>query len=164
MPKIEETICNTDVVPREICGGVGYYSAREVDGLRYLGVDPFVAPEQTRHSRLPPPVPRARTPNHLSPKARMRRKLQTKRGRQHCALCMETMEPIFGQIMQGWSFRQFLLGGLDKVNGEWSLICAGHILLMLFRFGRQADDHTSQMSPFSAASCNPTCRQNMGPS
>ena len=60
---------------------------------------------------------------------------------------METVEPVFGQFKQGRGFRQFWLGGLDKVNGEWSLICAGHILLKLFRFGRQADDHTSQMPP-----------------
>ena len=32
-------------------------------------------------------------------------------------------------------FRQFLLRGLEKVNGEWSLICTGHNLLKLFRFG-----------------------------
>ena len=31
------------------------------------------------------------------------------------------MEPVFGQIKQGRGFRQFLLRGLEKVNGEWSL-------------------------------------------
>ena len=30
---------------------------------------------------------------------------------------------------------QFLLRGLEKVNGEWSLICTGHNLLKLFRSG-----------------------------
>ena len=28
---------------------------------------------------------------------------------------------------------------LEKVPGEWSLICAGHNLLKLFRYGRWAD-------------------------
>ena len=28
-----------------------------------------------------------------------------------------------------------LLRGLEKVNGEWSLICTGHNLLKLFRSG-----------------------------
>ena len=36
---------------------------------------------------------------------------------------METVEPVFGQVKQGRGFRQFLLRGLEKVNGEWSLIC-----------------------------------------
>ena len=65
----------------------------------------------------------------------MRRKLQTKRGRQRYALRMQTVEPVFGQIKQGRGFRQFLLRGLEKVSGEWSLICTGHNLLKLFRFG-----------------------------
>ena len=41
----------------------------------------------------------------------------------------------FGQIRQGRGIRQFPLQGLDKVSGEWSLICTGHNLLKLFRFG-----------------------------
>ena len=62
-------------------------------------------------------------------------RLQTRRGRQRYALRMQTVEPVFGQIKQGRGFRQFLLRGLEKVNGEWSLICTGHNLLKLFRFG-----------------------------
>ncbi len=69
----------------------------------------------------------------------MRRKLQTRRGRQRYALRMETVEPVFGQIKQGRGFRQFLLRGLEKVNGEWSPICTGHNLLKLFRFGLPAN-------------------------
>ena len=42
---------------------------------------------------------------------------------------------MFGQIKQGRGFRQFLLRGLEQVNREWLLICAGHNLLKLFRHG-----------------------------
>ena len=59
---------------------------------------------------------------------RMRRKLQTKRDRQRYALRMATVEPAFGQIKPGRGFRQFLLRGLEKVNGEWALICPVHNL------------------------------------
>ena len=135
---IEETIRNTGVMPREVSADAGYYSAQAVDELSALGVDAFVAPEQTRHGRVVPPAPRGRIPEHLSPRDRMRRKLQTRRGRQRNALRMETVEPVFGQIKQGRGFRQFLMRGLEKVNGEWSLICTGHNLLKLFRCGRLA--------------------------
>ena len=131
---IEETIDNTGVVPREVSADAGYYSAKPVDDLQELGVDPFVAPEQTRHGRVPPPAPRGRIPEHMSPRDRMRRKLQTRRGRQRYALRMETVEPVFGQIKKGRGFRKFLLQGLEKVQGEWSLICTGHNLLKLFHF------------------------------
>ena len=76
-----------------------------------------------------------RIPKGLTARDRMRRKLRTKRGRERYALRMETVEPVFGQIKQGRSFRQFLLRGLAKVNREWLLICTGHNLLKLFRFG-----------------------------
>ena len=135
---MQETIDNVGAVPREVSADAGYYSAKAVDDLQALGVDPFVAPEQTRHGRVVPPAPRGRIPKRLSPRDRMRRKLRTKRGRQRYALRMETVEPVFGQIKAGRGFRQFLLRGLDKVNGEWSLICTGHNLLKLFRCGRLA--------------------------
>ena len=135
---MQETIDNVGAVPREVSADAGYYSAKAVDDLQALGVDPFVAPEQTRHGRVVPPAPRGRIPKHLSPRDRMRRKLRTKRGRQRYALRMETVEPVFGQIKAGRGFRQFLMRGLDKVNGEWSLICTGHNLLKLFRCGRLA--------------------------
>ena len=135
---MRETIDNVGAVPREVSADAGYYSAKAVDDLQALGVDPYVAPEQTRHGRVVPPAPRGRIPRHLSPRDRMRRKLQTKRGRKRYALRMETVEPVFGQIKEGRGFRQFLLRGLEKVNGEWSLICTGHNLLKLFRCGRLA--------------------------
>ena len=135
---MQETIDNVGAVPREVSADAGYYSAKAVDDLQALGVDPYVAPEQTRHGRVVPPAPRGRIPRHLSPRDRMRRKLRTKRGRQRYALRMETVEPVFGQIKAGRGFRQFLLRGLEKVNAEWSLICTGHNLLKLFRCGRLA--------------------------
>ena len=98
---MQETIDNVGAVPREVSADAGYYSAKAVDDLQALGVDPFVAPEQTRHGRVVPPAPRGRIPRQLSPRDRMRRKLQTRRGRQRYALRMETVEPVFGQIKQG---------------------------------------------------------------
>ena len=119
---VVEAIDNVGAVPKEVSADAGYYSAKAVEGLYGLCVDPFVAPERTRHGRVVPPAPRGRIPSNLSPRDRMRRKLQTKRGRQRYALRMQTVEPVFGQIKQGRGFRQFLLRGLEKVSGEWSLI------------------------------------------
>ena len=77
--------------------------------------------------------------HRLSARDRMRRNLQTKRGRQRYALRMGTVEPVFGQIKPARGFRQFLLRGLEKVPGEWSLNCADRNLLKLFRYGKWAD-------------------------
>ena len=37
-------------------------------------------------------------------------------------LCKHTPEPVFGIIKAVLGFRQFLLRGLEKVNGEWALV------------------------------------------
>lgn len=133
---VVEAIGNSGAVPREVSADAGYYSAAAVDELHVLGVDPYIAPDKTRHGTVVPPAPRGRIPGGLSARGRMRRKLQTRRGRQCYALRMGTVEPVFGQIKQGRGFRQFLLRGLDKVEAEWLLICTGHNLLKLFGSGR----------------------------
>ena len=83
---VGEAIGNVGTVPREVSADAGYYSAKAVDELYDLGVDPFVAPEKTRHGWVPPPAPRGRIPKGLSARDRMRRKLRTKRGRERYAL------------------------------------------------------------------------------
>ena len=51
---IAEAISNTGVMPREVSADAGYYSAKAVDELYALGVDPFVAPEcQGRRQNVP---------------------------------------------------------------------------------------------------------------
>ena len=70
---IEETVSNTGAVPKEVSADAGYYSAKAVEELYALGVDPFLAPEKTRHGWVPPPAPRGRIPKGLSARDRMRR-------------------------------------------------------------------------------------------
>jgi hypothetical protein len=65
----------------------------------------------------------------------MERLLRTRKGRKAYAKRKETVEPVFGQIKEARGFRRFLLRGLDKVKGEWQLICLTHNLLKLYRWG-----------------------------
>ena len=159
---IEQAIGNVGAVPKEVSADAGYYSAKAVDGLSALGADPFVALDKTRHGQAIPLAPRGRIPANLSARDRMRRKLRTKRGRQRYGLRKQTVEPVFGQIKQGRGFRQFPLRGLEKVNREWLLICAGHNLLNLFRFGGwlgapKLAGHHRKLAP--ANGCSPAGRR-----
>jgi len=52
----------------------------------------------------------------------MQKKLKTDAGREMYSKRKETVEPVFGIIKQVMGFRQFLLRGLEKVNGEWLLV------------------------------------------
>lgn len=132
LPLVNQIEANTGALPREVSADAGYYSAKTVAELQALGIDPFIPVDKTRHGTVLPPAPRGRIPSRLSPADRMRRKLRTKQGRGRYALRMGTVEPVFGQVKQGRGFRQFLLRGLEKVESEWRLICAGHNLLKLF--------------------------------
>jgi hypothetical protein len=42
---------------------------------------------------------------------------------------------VFGQIKQARGFRQFLLRGIDKLAGEWAMVCTAHNLTKLFHRG-----------------------------
>jgi len=54
---------------------------------------------------------------------RMSRRLKTKEGRRRYRERKAIVEPVFGWIKQALGFRGFLLRGVDKVKGEWALVC-----------------------------------------
>ena len=56
---------------------------------------------------------------------------QVRRPAQRYRLRKQILEPVFGQIKRARGFRQFLLRGLNKVRGEWAMICIAHNLLKL---------------------------------
>jgi hypothetical protein len=43
----------------------------------------------------------------------------------------QTAEPVFGQLKERRGLRRFLLRGLAKVRGEWTLWCLTHNLRKL---------------------------------
>jgi len=55
-----------------------------------------------------------------------RAKLISDEGRKDYQKRMHTVEPVFGNIKFNLGFRQFLVRGLTKVNGEFNLMCIAH--------------------------------------
>ena len=112
----------------------GYYSEENVSHLEGEKIDPYLATERLKHHEQASCASDPASPpaENLTPKERMARKLRTKKGRETYAKRKGMVEPIFGQIKQVRGFRQFLMRGLDKMRGEWLLICLTHNLLKLF--------------------------------
>jgi transposase len=131
-PMMEVVEVNTGQLPRQMSADAGYFSSDAVKNLTAHGIDVYMPPDKMGHRLTLPPAPRGRIPKSLSVVDRMRRKLRTKKGKEHYGLRKELPEPVFGQIKQARGFRQFLLRGNDKVSGEWKIICVGHNLLKLF--------------------------------
>ncbi len=67
----------------------------------------------------------------------MRARLRRGGHRSRYRLRKQTVEPVFGQIKHARGFRQFLLRGLEKVRGEWSLLAIAHNLLKLAKAAPQ---------------------------
>jgi hypothetical protein len=59
--------------------------------------------------------------------------LQTQAGAAVYATRKTIVEPVLGQTKQARGFRQFLLGGLEKVQGEWAVVCLTHSMLKSHR-------------------------------
>ena len=58
------------------------------------------------------------------------------------------VEPVLGQIKAARGFRRFLLRGLQQIRGEWRLVCLGHHLLKLWRYGcAQSAAYTTEKIP-----------------
>lgn len=134
-PMLKQVKRNAGRPPKSASMDAGYYSEDNVKAAEALGVEPFISPDKQEHGMEIPACARGRCPSGLSVTERMRRKLRTLRGRRIYAKRKEIAEPVFGQIKQGRGFRQFLLRGLKKVKGEWSLICTTHNLLKLWKAG-----------------------------
>ena len=97
--------------------------------------DAFIATGRQNHNDVMPDSPKGRPPNDLTPKQKMARRNRTKKGKAEYARRKVIIEPVFGQIKAGLGFRDFLLRSLEKMKGEWNLVCLVHNLLKLFRSG-----------------------------
>jgi transposase len=142
VPMAEKALANLEAAgierPRDAAGQVqkiisledtGYFSAKAVSGLEALDFDPYMATErQKHHSPLPTEVVAA------TATAKMRAKVRTERGRAVYGLRKGVVEPVFGQIKGARGFRRFGLRGLEKVRGEWRLVCLTHNLLKIWRY------------------------------
>jgi transposase len=128
--QLEPMLGKIDALPEELgeaetlLADNGYFSEANVMACEAADIEPLIAlGRQPHHPSLAerfadtPPAPENPTPVEA-----MAHRLKTPEGRKLYALRKQTPEPVFGIIKSVLGFRQFLLRGLDKVRGEWSLV------------------------------------------
>lgn len=130
-PLMEATEANCDARPVQALGDAGYYSAKNVEYMERRGIDALLSVSREKHV-LDDSLPQAEG----DARAEMRAKLRGPLGKLAYARRKVIVEPVFGQIKSARGLRQFLMRGLKKVRGEWTLECLCHNLLKLFRFGQ----------------------------
>jgi transposase len=120
--------------PEILLADSGYFSAANVDTCQATGIEPMIATgREPHHPALTErfaPAPQA--PKDPTPVEAMAHRLKTPQGKALYALRKQLPEPVFGIIKSVLGFRQFLLRGLDKVRGEWSLVTMAWNLKRLF--------------------------------
>ena len=119
--------------PTQMLADAGYVSEENLAAIALTSIDAYISTRKQRHGERPGPCPRGPLPNTASHVDRMTRKLHTKAGAAIYAARKGIVEPVIGQIKQARGFRQFLLRGVEKVRGEWSLVCTTHNILKLHR-------------------------------
>ena len=127
-----ELVADVDAIPLalgaadRVLADSGYATGSEVSQLAGRGMEVLVATgaegQRRQHDFRPePPEQTAKEPQADWIKS-MQEKMALPEHRAHYRLRKQTVEPVFGIVKQAMGFRQFLLRGLEQVEGEWALV------------------------------------------
>ena len=111
---------NLGLLPKRVLGDAGF---RSEDGFaklatqKYEGMEVLVALGREGKDQA------AIDPKLYPATVRMAERLASKEGQPHYRRRKAIVEPVFGWIKHAMGFRQFSLRGIDKVAGEWGLVC-----------------------------------------
>jgi hypothetical protein len=121
----------------------GYFSQDNVALCVQEQVTPYISLGREKHHQSP--AERLREPDPVCEDAnaleRMQHRLKTREGKAIYAERKSTVEPVFGIIKSVMGFRQFMLRGLEAVEGEWNLVTLAWNLKRMHKMRsiRQAD-------------------------
>ena len=129
VPLVDQAKANLGRKLKEVSGDTGFATEANLRAMADRKVRAFLTPGRAKSLKTQTAgEPRFKDKPLM---AAMASTLKRAGRRSRYRLRKQTVEPVFGQIKQARGFRQFLLRGLDKVRGEWALICTAHNLLKL---------------------------------
>ena len=127
-----ELVADVDAIPaavgaaERVLADSGYATGSEVSQLEGRGMEMLVATgaegQRRRHDFRPEPPERLAKEPQADWIKSMQAKMALPQHRAHYRLRKQTVEPVFGIVKQAMGFRQFLLRGRAKVEGEWALV------------------------------------------
>lgn len=142
--EVEPALAQLSQLPEElgeldrVAADSGYFSEANLKQFEAQGIVPYIACGRQPHyapleERLqaPPAPPPASDPvsDHATDSvSALLHRMHTDEGKRFYAKRKSTVEPVFGIIKHVMKFRQFLLRGLEKVKGEWDLVCIAYNL------------------------------------
>lgn len=131
VPMLEKTKENIKESPRSAKADNGYFPQLEKATKKFSEVDLYVDDKNRRKEKLNMKEIKEK---YSKIKYENLRKLLTKKGEKEYKKRMYTAEPPFGNIKHNLGYRYFLLRGLEKVQGEFNLMCIGHNINKIYSF------------------------------
>jgi transposase len=107
-------------LPNRVLGDAGFRSEdgfAKLETEKYEGMEVLVALGREGKDQA------AIDPKQYPATVRMAERLASVEGQAHYRRRKAIVEPVFGWIKHAMGFRQFSLRGIDKVRGEWGLVC-----------------------------------------
>lgn len=118
VPMVEAVKDNFGVLPQRVLADAGFRSEDSfVQLAKHEGMEVLVA--LGREGKKPAVI----DPKEYPATVHMAERLASNEGQAHYRRRKAIVEPVFGWIKQAMGFRQFSLRGVDKVAGEWGLVC-----------------------------------------
>ena len=117
LPLLDEVSAGFGVEPEVVLADAGYCNEADLAALEERGIDGHVALGREGKARVAV-APHIRPATH-----RMGEKLAGAKGKAQYAKRKWLSEGPNGWIKEVLGFRRFSLRGLDKVRGEWHLVC-----------------------------------------
>lgn len=118
VPMVEAIKDNLGELPQRVLGDSGFRSEQAFAQLeKHEQMEVLVALGREGKKQA------AMDPKQYPATVRMAERLASKEGQTHYRRRKAIVEPVFGWIKHAMGFRQFSLRGLDKVAGEWGLVC-----------------------------------------
>ena len=139
VPMIDAIETNLGRKPEQLSADCGYCSEANLAALENRSIDGYVATGRARDAvagTVEGEATASTAPEQAGAPTRveaMRAKIKAGGHASPYRLRKQLPEPVFGQIKEARDFRQFLLRGIEKVRGEWAIVCTVHNLLKLAR-------------------------------
>ena len=117
IPMVDAAAETCGETPAQVLADAGYCNEPDLQALKERDIDGYVA--LGREGGTAPAVDADEHPA----KARMAEKLESEEGRRRYARRKWMAEAPVGWVKEVMGFRRFSFRGLEKVQGEWTLVC-----------------------------------------
>jgi transposase len=131
IPMLEKTKENIKENPESAKADNGYFPQLELARKTFPKVDLYVDDKNRRKDKINMKKIKEK---YSKIKYENLKKLLTKKGEKEYKKRMHTAEPPFGNMKHNLGYRYFLLRGLEKVQGEFNLMCIGHNINKIYNF------------------------------